>query len=340
MKGKVMKNILKTIVIFLIFIMIFIFLNMLFQPKYATTLIEGSMIAEYYKEPKDHEVIFIGDCEVYANFSPMVMYEKEGIKSYIRGSSQQMIWQSYCILKETLKYEIPKIVVLNVNSMRYDKNSDKVSEAYNRLTIDNMKWSKEKIEIIKESMTEEETFISYVFPILRYHSRYNELTSEDFEYLFKDNQVTYNGFLINKSVKGVTNLPAKRKLASYEFSKECYEYLDKITELCKENNIKLVLIKAPSVYPYWYDEYDAQMKEYSKRHNIDYYNLVEEAENIGLDYSSDTYDGGLHLNLQGATKLSKYFAERLSQNYNLTNYRGDKVYEEKLNQYKEKTNSY
>ena len=116
--------------------------------------------------------------------------------------------------------------------------------------------------------------------------------------------------------------------------------MDKITKLCKENNIKLVLIKAPSVYPYWYDEYDAQMKEYSKRHNIDYYNLVEEAENIGLDYSSDTYDGGLHLNLQGATKLSKYFAERLSQNYNLTNYRGDKVYEEKLNQYKEKTNSY
>ena len=193
MKGKVMKNILKTIVILLIFIMIFILLNMLFQPKYATTLIEGSMIAEYYKEPKDHEVIFIGDCEVYANFSPMVMYEKEGIKSYIRGSSQQMIWQSYCILKETLKYEIPKIVVLNVNSMRYDKNSDKVSEAYNRLTIDNMKWSKEKIEIIKESMTEEETFISYVFPILRYHSRYNELTSEDFEYLFKDNQIPNHG---------------------------------------------------------------------------------------------------------------------------------------------------
>ena len=180
-----MKKAIRIITILIIFILIFTFLNILLKPKYAETLVEGNMIKEYYKEPKDHEVIFIGDCEVYANFSPMVMYEEAGIKAYVRGTSQQMIWQSYYILKETLNYEIPKVVVLNVNAMRYGKDSDKVSEAYNRLTIDNMKWSKEKIEIIKESMTEEETFLSYVFPILRYHSRYDKLTKEDFEYLFK-----------------------------------------------------------------------------------------------------------------------------------------------------------
>lgn len=330
-----MKNILKAIVILTIFIIIFIFLNMLFQPKYATSLVEGSMIAEYYDEPKDHEVIFIGDCEVYANFSPMVMYEEEGIKAYVRGSSQQMIWQSYYILKETLKYETPKVVVLNVNSMRYGKDSKEVSEAYNRLTIDNMKWSKEKMEIIKESMTKDETFLSYVFPILRYHSRYDKLTKEDFEYLMKDKKVTYNGFLINKNVKGVENLPTKRRLANYEFSKACYEFLDKITKLCKENHIKLVLVKAPSVYPYWYEEYNEQIREYAEKNNIDFYNLVEEAENIGLDYSADTYDGGLHLNLQGATKLSKYFSKILKEKYNLTDYRGDKIYDEKLAEYKE-----
>ena len=78
------------------------------SPKYVETLVEGSMISQYYSEPKDHEAIFIGDCEVYANFSPLVMYEQDGIKAYVRGSSQQMIWQSYYILKETLKYETQK----------------------------------------------------------------------------------------------------------------------------------------------------------------------------------------------------------------------------------------
>lgn len=330
-----MKKVIKTIFILIIFILIFVFLNILLEPKYADTLVEGSMISQYYSEPKDHEVIFIGDCEVYANFSPMFMYEQDGIKAYVRGSSQQMIWQSYYILKETLKYETPKVVVLNVNSMRYGKDSDKVSEAYNRLTIDNMKWSKEKVKIINESMTDEETFLSYVFPILRYHSRFDELTKEDLEYLFKDKTNTYNGFLVNKNIKPAQNLPTKRKLANYEFNTECYEYLDRITNLCKENDIKLVLIKAPSLYPYWYDEYDEQIRTYAEEHGIDYYNLLENIEEIGIDYSVDTYDGGLHLNLTGATKLSKYFSKILSNNYNLADYSGDKVYDKKLEQYKE-----
>ena len=98
--------------------------------------------------------------------------------------------------------------------------------------------------------------------------------------------------MVNKNVKPVTNLPTKRKLANYEFPEECIEYLDKIVELCKDNDIKLVLIKAPSVYPYWYEEYDENVEEYAEENEIDYYNLVEKADEIGLDYQTDTYDGG------------------------------------------------
>ena len=330
-----MKRAVKIFVILIIFIIVLAFLNRLLKPKYATSLVEGSMISQYYGESKDHEVIFIGDCEVYANFSPMVMYEESGIKAYVRGSSQQLIWQSYYILEETLKYEKPKVVVFNVNSMRYGKNSSAVSEAYNRLMIDNMKWSKTKVDLIKASMTEEESFISYVFPILRYHSRFDELTKEDFEYLFENKINTYNGFLVNKNIKPVTNLPTKRPLANYEFNSECYEYLQKITDLCKNNNIELILIKAPSVYPYWYDEYNTQIEQFALKNNLDFYNFLDNAEEIGIDYNKDTYDGGLHLNLTGATKLSKYFAKILKENYNLTDYTGDKLYNKKLEEYKE-----
>ena len=123
-------------IVIVIILSLYYLVTKLVTPKYMTDLVEGSMISEYYGEEKNHEVIFIGECEVYANFSPMKIYEQEGITSYVRGSSQQLMWQSYYILKETLKYEIPKVVVLNVNSMRYDKP---VSEAYNRLMIDKMK---------------------------------------------------------------------------------------------------------------------------------------------------------------------------------------------------------
>ena len=322
----------RILITIVIFILLFLFFTRLLSPKYATSLVEGSMISQYYNESKDHEVVFIGDCEVYANFSPMVMYEEEGIKAYVRGSSQQLIWQSYYILEETLKYEIPKVVVFNVNSMRY---SEPVSEEYNRLTIDYMKWSKQKVDIINASMTEEESIWYYIFPILRYHSRYDKLTEEDFEYLFKRKDNTFNGFLVNKNVKPVENLPVQRKLATYQFEDICYDYLNKITKLCKDNGIELVLIKAPSLYPYWYDEYDEQIRNYAEENDIAFYNLKNNVEEIGIDYSADTYDGGLHLNLNGATKLSKFFAKLLKENYNLTDCRGDSLYEQKLEEYKE-----
>ena len=326
--------------IVLLLLGVFWFLNILVSPKYMESLVEGSMISEYYDTPKNHEVLFIGDCEVYANFSPMVLYEEEGISSYIRGSSQQLIWQSYGILKETLKYEKPKVVIFNVNAMRY---STPVSEAYNRLTIDKMKWSKEKIEMIFSSMTEEENFWSYVFPILRYHSRIFELTEEDFTYLFQRRQNTFNGFLINQNVKGVESLPTKRPLTETKFADITYEYLDKIRELCEENNIELVLIKAPSLYPYWYTEYDEQIEEYASKYGLDYYNFLENILEIGLDYSVDTYDGGLHLNLSGATKLSKYFASIVKEKYSLTDYRDNEevnaYYQKELEKYYEEIGS-
>ena len=187
----------KIILVLLVFCLLLSAVTILLQPKYMTDLVEGSMLSQYYREAGGHDVIFIGDCEVYANFTPMELYRQQGITAYVRGSSQQLIWQSYYILKETLEYEIPKAVVLNVNAMRY---SEPVSEAFHRLTIDKMRWSDEKVGIIRASMTEEENFWSYVFPILRYHSRFDELTKEDFQYFLKTKDNTWNGHLVNQNV--------------------------------------------------------------------------------------------------------------------------------------------
>ena len=284
--------------------------------KYVEDLVEGSLTHSYYESGFNHEVIFLGDCEMYANFSPMVIYEESGIKSFVRANSSQLVHQSYYLLKETLKYEIPEVVVFNINSLRYSKK-EKVNEAYNRLMIDQMKWSKEKIDLINVSMSEKESFLSYVFPILRYHSRIDELTFEDVKYLFKNETKSFNGFIVNKGIVKYENLPSIRPLNNYSFPSENMEYMDKIVELCKNNGINLVLVKSPSLYPYWYDEYDRLIQDYALKNNLDYYNLLDVVDEVGIDYDVDTYDGGLHLNLSGATKVSRYFSDILKNNYEL-----------------------
>jgi len=221
-----------------------------------------------------------------------------------------------------------------VNAMRY---GEPVSEAYNRLTIDRMRWSEEKVGIIQASMMEEETFLSYMFPILRYHSRFDELGREDLEYFFRSKDNTFQGYQMHKNVVPLENLPAKRPLADYRFADICYEYLDKMTALCKENGIELVLIKAPSQYPYWYAEYDAQIQAYADENGLSYYDLTKCIGEIGLDFSTDTYDAGLHLNLSGATKLSDWFADILAEHHGCADHRNDPQiapeYNKRLEQY-------
>ena len=330
MKRK-MKTTASVLTVILAFVLLLGFFTTLLQPKYMEDLVEGSMISQYYREYGDHDVIFIGDCEVYANFNPMELYREQGITAYVRGTSQQLIWQSYYILEETFRYEIPKVVVYNVNAMRY---SEPVSEAFNRLTIDQMKWSSQKVGIIQASMMEEENFWSYVFPILRYHSRFDELTREDLTYLLKFRDNTWNGHLVNQEVNPVGTLPTKRMLPDYQFGDICYEYLDKMRQLCEENGVELILIKAPSLYPYWYEEYDVQIQDYADKYGLTYYNFLNDVDAIGIDYQTDTYDGGLHLNLQGAKKLSHWFGKILAENHGLEDYRENPeiaaIYNEKL----------
>ena len=334
MKKETLKNVLSVTAVLLIFALALGLVTRLLQPKYMETLVEGSMLSQYYEEYGDHDVIFVGDCEVYANFTPMEMYRSQGLTAYVRGSSQQLIWQSYYVLKETLKYEIPKVVVFNVNSMRY---GEPISEAFNRLTLDQMKWSGEKVKMIQASMMEEEDFLSYVFPVLRYHSRFDELTMEDITYFFNEKQNTWNGHLVNQAVNPLGTLPAKRPLPDYQFPEICYDYLDGMRKLCEENGVEFILIKAPSVYPFWYDEYDAQIQEYADVHGLKFYNFLDYVEEMGIDYSLDTYDGGLHMNLAGAVKLSNFFAEILVREHGLEDRRNDPAiavkYNEKLARY-------
>lgn len=332
--GKTVKNGILTVLILALFIGLLCLLTRLLQPKYMDDLTEGSMISQYYRYAGGHDVIFIGDCEVYANFTPMELYREAGITAYVRGTPQQLIWQSYYVLRDTLRYETPRAVVLNVNAMRYDAP---VSEEYNRLTIDGMRWSMDKVGIIQASMTEDEDFLSYVFPILRYHARFDKLTEEDFTYLFQVKDTTWNGHLINQAVNPMGTLPVKKPLPSYTFSDVCYDYLDKIRTLCAENGIELILIKAPSAYPYWYDEYDVQMEDYAEKYGLSFYNCLDYVGTVGISYETDTYDGGLHMNLAGATKLSRWFAGVLAENHGIPDHRNDPqtsaVYDDMLRQY-------
>lgn len=296
------------------------FSQRLLMPKYISEIIEGRLIGEYYDNAGGNDVVFVGDCECYENISPITLWEDYGITSYIRGSAQQLIWQSYYLMEETLKYEKPEVFVFNILSMKYGEPQN---EAYNRMSIDGMKPSMSKWKNVMASMTEEESALSYVFPLLRYHSRWSEISSEDWRYMFDTKKSFHQGYLMRMDVRPVTTYPSKTPLADYQLPASCYKYLDMMVELCEKNGIKLVLMKAPSIYPVWYDEWDAQIVDYANEHGLLYINFLDKLDEAGIDFNTDTYDNGLHLNTPGSEKLAKYFGKILQDTYGLTDHRSE-----------------
>lgn len=306
-------------------------LQCLLCPKYMTENPEGALIGEYYENAGNNDVIFIGDCEVYENFSPITLWEEYGIPSCIRGSPQQTIWQSYYLLEDVFRYETPKVVVFNVLSMKYDTpestGNQNRREAYNRMTLDGMRWSSSKVKAILASMTEQErqweSLFTYLFPILRYHSRWSQLTREDFTYLFRRDAVGINGYLMQTGVKPAGDAYSEAPLADYTFGQNSFDYLDKIAALCKEHGTQLLLIKAPSLSPVWWEEWDAQMVRYAEDRDISYINLLAHQEQIGIDWEQDTYDAGLHLNVYGAEKAARWLGRVLTESFDLPDRRDD-----------------
>ena len=226
-------------------------------------------------------------------------------------------------MEETLNYETPKVMVFNVLSMKYGEPQ---SEAYNRLNLDGMRLSPQKLAAVRASMTEEESLLSYLFPLLRYHSRWNELKGEDLRYLTHRDIVSDSGYLMNVQVRPAENVPAGRPLGDYSFAPVCWDYLDKMASLCEEKGVRLVLIKAPSLYPFWYDQWEEQIEDYAARRGLSYINFLELTDEIGVDFTTDTYDSGLHLNLYGAEKLSRWFGQWLTANCPVEDRRGQEEY--------------
>ena len=319
------KKILTTAAVVLFIVSTLWLLQRLVVPKYMGDVVEGNFIAEYYDEEKDHNVIFLGDCEVYENFSPLVLWEEYGINAYIRGTAQQLVNQSYYVLEDTLKHETPDVVVFSVLAVPLNEPA---KESYNRMTLDGLPWSNTKLDAILTSMTEEEQLLDYVFPLLRYHSRITELTGEDFKYLFHRDLVSHNGYYMRVDAKPATNIPSARPLADYTIHADQMMWLERIRPLCEEKGVELVLVKAPSLYPHWYDQWDAQITEYAEKNDLLYVNLLAARDEIGLDFTTDTYDGGLHLNLAGAEKLSHYFGKILRDECGLESRRDEKTLED------------
>jgi hypothetical protein len=308
------KNIIKRglIISFGVFIFIFILfkVNSLFLPKRINLPWNiSSKIKGFYLQPKNSlDIVFIGSSHAFCTFNPSVFYKEASIKSYVFASNEQPLWTSYFYIKEALKYQKPKAIVLEAFYISETKEFKR--EAVNRLNIDYINASENKHEMI--IVSEGEQGLMNIFPSYRYHNRWKKLDYNDF------NQQEY-GFLkgysplFKQSSKefspNIKNIVAKPLLEKSKI------WLKKIIDYCKEEKVPLIFVYAPYQVNASHLSHINTLKKTAIDNDITFYNFTDSTllSTINYDFTKDM-EGG-HVNINGAQKVSRYLAQELKRKY-------------------------
>lgn len=259
-------------------------------------------------EKNSMDVIVLGSSHAYCSIDNLLLKEKYGIESYTLATQQQSVKLNYYYFQEMLKTQSPEVVVVElfmVGRVNGYQSDDILHDA-----IDVLPMSMNKIQMIEDAVPEDKRMEHY-FPIIKYHTRWKELTWDDFSFDYKSWVDEERGFVRLKQVYQ-TELDLSLSLGRVrELTAEELEYLGKIENLAAENNIKLIYLYAP--YPMDGNgvDYAYTLEQYAKSKGILYLNGYELLTELNYDGATDFCDEYGHLNESGAIKLTHYLAQFL-----------------------------
>ena len=325
MTGKRIKNIIIVILKTVLVVFLAATLAGIFMPKYIFENQDGRITQEYYPNACYTDVVFAGPSTAFSGIDPRVLFEQNGISSYVRANASQTMWISYYMLEDAVKVHRPELICLDVTFIKYD--DDFVEEPSTHKALDCMRLSRSKIECAKASMGKDEKLADYIYPLFRFHSRWKDLSIDDIKYAWYFKNVTKCGYIADTETD-----PADPGDLVYSrpdddiIGPKTMGYLERIMKLCDDNGIQLLLFKTPAHSDNWSVSLDRQIEDKADEYGITYINFDALNDDIGLDYSLDTPDKGAHLNDNGAVKFSKYLGDYIMRTYNVSDRRGQNSY--------------
>lgn len=317
------------------------------KPKayYTQTWPTTNTYIDFYNlERQSVDVLLLGSSHAVSCLNPQVIYDNYGITSYNLGSEQQSLVISYYWLREALKYQSPKVVVLDTyilhkyTTYAYVYNDMNCSESSVRKAMDSMRFSPLKWEAGKtiEAIDPTQSGLSFLLLNIRYHTRWSSLGEDDY---------TEKSMVEHGGIKGFTVLGGENPALTYTpfrvsdidnvdaepMVETSEKYLDKIVDLCAEKNIQLVLVNIPCNEPI--ARYKST-KEYAGNRGIPYYDFNEETLYNEINYNA-AENLLSHPNYLGAEKVSLYLGNLLKNEYGVPS-REDNSYDVSRNLYEHK----
>ncbi|MCR4792059.1 MAG: hypothetical protein K5871_04875 [Lachnospiraceae bacterium] len=295
----------------------------------------------------DVDVLFVGSSHMWDGVLPMEIWNKYGIASYNAGYSGNRMQMDYWILRQTLQYCSPELVVIDIYSYTEDIG---VTSNYGLHTmLDGFPLSVEKIRAvmdIDETTQGKTDKIDMLFNFCTYHSRWDELSARDFSTEVSDYSRGAN-YAVGLSSE---QMPANDlSIIDSELPEtQGYNYLTMTIEYLQDRNIDVLLVLIPQpctneareLYNYANviaEQYGIHYLDLTQVELIDescdYLNYMSSEDRIRYAISNNEYretsiyDNNAHLNVSGAYKITDYLGQYICDSYDVSNRSEDNSYD-------------
>lgn len=309
-------------------------LVMIISLSYAMRPVDNDamrMIGFYGEEKNSIDVLLVGSSAVHPFYAAPQAYAEQGFTSYPLSTNMQPPQVMQNLIKEGINTQSPKLICIEARNFRYSQElflSEETGERHIRLTADKMRYSLNRIDVIRRSGVDHRTDpLFYFIDLYKYHTNwktaFNDITLDRVLWRGSD---PLKGYLFNDNVKAQEPelLPPENATAPIPESTE--PYLIELLKYCQTLEMPVLFYFAP----YAVTEEQQLMHQYTaqiiREYGFTAIDFNREREEIGLDFATDYYDHA-HTNYLGGEKFTRCFAAWLKKQFDLPDHRGEPGYE-------------
>lgn len=283
----------------LLFALCLLFLNRLFLRGDA-----GQKYGRFFSEEREYDVLFFGTSHIMDAALPPVLWESAGLSSYNLGNPAETMEATEWTLRLSLDRHTPRAAVIDVAYLDRDQKTDGIP-SLSHLFYDAVPLSLKKVQACL-SLFPDGQWAAFLFPLIAYHTRWeSRLTGEEAP------MTDCRPHLFGAEIR-----PGRVQPAAFARTEDMdpsdtagKAALRRMIAFCRERDVLPVLTAIPYPAEPQRQKMMNSARLLAEEMNVPFFNLFDQS---AVDFETDCYDPGSHLNPDGAVKVTRALGEALS----------------------------
>ena len=304
------KNVYSTICFILITVCVWSYLTNIFTRKEDLTIWN-----DFYSCPSDSiDILVMGSSLSAMGVDTYQLGAATNCEVFNLSVAAQTTPARVYFLKEVLKTQKPKLVVMETYRYLGDPNSMAIDEILYSMSGMKMSWNKLEMMLkvpIREQYQEKR--LEIILPLFAGHNRWDSLKKQDFEMPQGTTSASKGSYNVKIEVQPPLSKISEEVTGVADVQKP---YLEEIITLCKDNDIELLFFNTPNpeIDENGYKSYNA-LYEYLEQQNVSYLDCnYDEKMREWIDTTTDFCDYH-HTNAVGMYKATRFLADYINEHY-------------------------